>query len=38
MVVFEFSAGAIFGIGVSVGVLTSAIALVIVAVIYSKKK
>jgi hypothetical protein len=38
MFVFELSAGAIFAIGVVAGVLTSAIALVIGAVIYSKKK
>ena len=35
--VLELSTGAIFGIGVFAGVLASAIALVIGAVIYSKK-
>ena len=38
MFVFELSAGAIFAIGVGAGILTSALALVITAVIYSKKK
>ena len=38
MVVFELSAGAIFGIGVFVGVVISAILFVVAAVTYSKKK
>ena len=38
MFVFELSAGAIFATGVGVGVLASAIALVVTAIIYSKKK
>ena len=38
MFVFELSAGAIFGIGVFMGVVVSAVALVVGAVIFSKKK
>lgn len=37
MLVFELSPGVIFGIGAFAGVVASAVALVIGAVIYSKK-